>query len=314
MLPLDYDVTEQMLINLLKAAAPERSADLDSILSKNNISFSKVDDRSGFVLDAASFGVIRYTNRTLLTIWAMGWILWNEMYCWSTFIWLLSKLKQPFIFEEFQKLPGQEELYAQVDSLFTQVNEFARCESFDSELWPRTIPLPDMTILKSPEDRLISDICQLSVAFVLLHEIKHVIFSVDGNSPRDFPIEELACDEWAAEFLLRDSKKYGEDEGYDPLLVTSKRAMGVDFAASVIAHLRDGGFWEASTTHPAAAVRMDSLAKLVQANKNDYFWNVGCSYLLAKLRRENAIPSRIDFLGQKDLFVKLLQSKRVPAH
>jgi hypothetical protein len=95
------------------------------------------------------------------------------------------------------------------------------------------------------------------------------------------------------DFVLRKifaaSEAYAKSSGEDPILVKSKRAMGITLGMAVIAHIQELGLWEEGGEHPAIAARVARLAGVVDLPGNDYMWNVACSFLLASLRRQGAL-------------------------
>lgn len=252
-----------------------------------------------------SFGFVLYSNRTLLQVWLMGWVMWKEMDCWSTFIWELAQKRRPFLLSEFQQIPDQHQCYTEADRLYSNAKSFAISDPLDWSLWPSTIPRPLEIARSHAEDALINDLTHHAIAFFLLHELHHVTLHNDGkkfSKPFD---EEFECDRWAMEYLLAQSDDYSQTSGEDPQKVRSKRAMGVVLGQIVIAHMQSLGLWEFGEEHPPITARMSRLTA-VNLPGEDWLWNVACSFLLGTLRRNETLPNRVEFSDQRDLFIKLL--------
>lgn len=294
-------------IDLLRMVAPERSSELDAIVQKYSPSFVEASDQPRFVMQASLFGFVQYSNRTLLQVWLFGWVMWKEMYCWSTFIWLLSQNKQPFVLSEFEDMPDQAESYANADSVHSQAMVFARSDPIDWVCWPPSIPKPLEIAQGSKEDWLIKDLVHHSIAFFLLHELRHLMLHADGRTFSSRMDEEFECDRWAAEYMIAASDNYATGSKEDPILVKSKRAMGLALGMAVIAHIQDLGLWGIGGEHPSVAERLARIEKMVNLPGNDYLWNVACSFLLASLRRQAALPQRVEFKEQRDLLRMLLE-------
>ena len=292
-------------LNLLRMVAPERAAELDVIIQKYTPSFVEAGEHPRFVMQSL-FGSVQYSNRTLLQVWLFGWVMWREMYCWSTFLWFLANKGQPFISSQFNAMPDQAGCYASADAVHSQALYFAKSDPMDWAKWPSSVPKPLGIGLHSNEDWLIKDLVHHAVALFLLHELRHVMLHADGQSFNPQMEEEFECDRWAAEYLIAASDVYTRASGEGSSLVKSKRAMGITLGMAVIAHIQDLGLWEQGAEHPSVAGRIARLASVVDLPGNDHLWNVACSFLLASLRRQRALPVRVEFRDQRDLLRTLL--------
>ena len=245
--------------DLLRMVAPERAAELAGIVRKYTPSFVEASDQPRFVMEASRLGFVQYSNRTLLQVWLFGWVMWREMYCWSTFLWLLAKKGQPFVLSEFNAMPDQADCYASADALHLQALDFARSDPLDWARWPSSVPKPLEIALHPDEDRTIKDLVHHAIALFLLHELRHLMLHADGRTFNSQTEEEFECDRWAAEYLIATSDDYAKSSGEDPILVKSKRAMGITLGMAVIAHLQEVGLWEEGGEHPAVAGRVARL-------------------------------------------------------
>ncbi len=293
--------------------APERCAELDTLVQTYHPEFFEAVDRRQFRLEANPIGIILYSSRTLLQVWLLGWVMWKEMYCWSTFIWELSKGQGPFLLTEFSGIPDQDESYANADALHACAMKFADSDPIDWTLWPSDVPRPCGIAQQENEDWLIKDLVQHAIAFFLLHEFRHLMLYQERRKFSDRHGEESECDRWAIDYVLARSDEYAQTSGEDPIKVRSKRAMGVALGTAVMAHVQKG-LWEPGTNHPPIAERMGLFASIVDLPGNDFFWNVACTFLLASLRRQEKLPNEVVFRDQRDLFTKLLRPElRAPS-
>src|SRR5262245_22120649 len=61
---------------LLTAAAPERAAEVSSLVSKYGLIFHIAPDTEGFLLEAGAFSLVRFTERSLEQLWILGHAAW----------------------------------------------------------------------------------------------------------------------------------------------------------------------------------------------------------------------------------------------
>lgn len=293
-------------VELLRMVAPERHAWMQELLGKYEPSFCEGHDKTEFVLQASRFGFVQFTSRTILHVWLLAWVMWREMYCWSSSIYFCVQGNEAFVLADIEQLSGQRESYEKADALLSDALAFLNSEPIDWNRWPASVPKPAGIPLAKDEDQFINDLVHYAIAFFLLHELRHLIVHKDGTAfPRALD-EEFECDSWAAQYLLARSEDYARDGGENAVLVKSKRAMGVVLGTVVIAHVHALGLWEAGAEHPAIAERIKRLTDHLDLPENDHLWNVASSFLLASLRRQNVLPERIEMRTHRDLFSRLL--------
>jgi len=299
------------VLGLFKIAAPERTQDFDSIWARFRPQFEKVADRPGFVLETTSW-FIRSTDRTTLTIWLLGYALWQEMYCWASFIFELARHRKEFVLADFESLEGQQEEYAKADALYLAALHFMNSDTLDMKLWPVGVPRPGEIFQASKEEQLVNDLVHHTVAFFYLHELRHFILANESGQPLEPIQEELECDRWASEHLLGRTDDYRPQPaqpGQDATVVKSKRAMGVALGAAVMAHIQELGLWETTNNHPSVAQRFIELSKTLSLGTEDHYWNVACTFALASLRRKKGLPTRVSFSDLRNLLSKLLEAR-----
>jgi len=65
---------------LILASAPEKEPDLKRLWDLYAPQFSLIEDKPGFSLEAGPFGLVLFTNRTMLQIWLLGFAAWKAVY------------------------------------------------------------------------------------------------------------------------------------------------------------------------------------------------------------------------------------------
>ena len=324
---MSAETPDQTILNvvaLLGMVAPERADDLSDLLKTYAPAFhATTHDQPVFLLETnPQWRLVRYSNRTLLSIWVLAWVMWQDMYCWSTFICelhtevttrgIVPRLPEdirPFLLACFEGEPGQAASYATADALYANGMTFLRSDPLDWALWPSPIPRPSEITLRTNEDHFVKDLVHHTVGFFLLHEIRHLMLPQDGRRFDDPLDEERECDRWAREFVLVRSDEYARTSRENPIFVKSKRAMGLFLGTAVIAHVQERNLWESGRKHPSVAERVARLAADVDLGPNDYCWTVASSFLPATLRRQRAVPGRVEAASQRGLFEKLLTSR-----
>lgn len=171
------------------------------------------------------------------------------------------------------------------------------------------VPKPLDISLHDEEGWPIKDLVQYAIAFMFLHEFRRLILRKDGCTFADQFQEEFECDRWATEYLLTQSDAYARTSSEEPIRVKSKRAMGIALGKAVIAHIHELGLWDLGKEHSPIVERMKRLTDRVNLPGNDFLWNVANSFLLASLRRQRALPDRVDLKDQRELFMKLLRQQ-----
>ncbi len=300
------------VIELFNLVAPERESELNILIHKYDPLFFRASDQLRFILDENHLGFIRYSDRTLAEIWLLGWVVWKEMYCWSSFIEILNQHSMPFVLSEFDDLPDQSESYADADDLYSKAMAFIESDPIDWELWPSSIPKhKEIHIQNNDENNFINNIVLFSLAFIFLHEFRHFILHKESCTFKDPLDEEFECDRWATWYILADSETYSKTSNEDSMKVKTNRAMGIALGNAVIAHIQNLDLWEKGKSHPSIAERMKKFAENLDLSENnihyDAFWNVSSCFLLASLRRQHALPARIEFSDLREFFMKLLK-------
>jgi hypothetical protein len=139
----------------------------------------------------------------------------------------------------------------------------------------------------------------LAAAYVLLHEIHHIMLRSDGSAPGGWE-EELMCDAFASRFLLSDVVKHATDTTQSAPRILNKRAMGVALANSVIVELTPASLWGGSG-HPPVADRLRANYASWPDDEHASVWVYMACLLVARLRRESRTLQAIAFQMPRSL-------------
>ena len=136
-----------------------------------------------------------------------------------------------------------------------------------------------------------------ALAYLLLHEARHVQFYVDKNRP-DPKDEEIACDAFARDHILTGAAAYAADAGYGADEVMAKRSAGVTLGAFALYDLTPSAGRGGSTDYPPIADRMASIYDAITLPDDSWFWDFAASLLMALIVREDQRFSVPEFQGR----------------
>ena len=291
---------------LFDGTMPEKPSEVAAILAA--IDFRRASDRPALHLEAAAFfgrGLVTFTDRTMQQIWLISYLSWQGLVEQSGLV----------IASLLSNLP-----YHEVSSNNSSLEQFAkevdRCADALLKLrdgtdgafpWPNDVPqlTPDLSQLRSKEDRAAYDLGCFAGSFVLLHKSCHALKRIAGLD-YDGAAEEMACDSYAIDMLLDGSPEYARQNDVDPLAVVQKRAMGIFLGLIIIFEATERASWAITAGHPSIVSRATALYKRVDSlglPPNDHFWTYATSVLLSKLRRENHLPTEDPALHQRQTTV-----------
>lgn len=287
-------------------SAPERIGELEKIWNEYSPQFSLTTDKRGFSAEAGPFGLVLFTNRTMLQIWLLGFAAWKSLYSYSALFVILQGSKGKFIANEVNALKGQSEFDQEYDQLILDVRKLAEIENIDDFEWPNHVPMPDDGKPQDIEGSVVFDLVCMAAAYVFLHEVQHVKFQDGKHDDLDPVDEELACDKFAREILLGELEVYADQSGYPLEKLKTKRAMSIAIASLLLLVITPKESWGGSRSHPSVSNRIEQLVNYLQIPDNDTFWNFFSCLVLSQLRKEGGMPDELVFSSQKDLCLKLV--------
>jgi len=113
------------------------------------------------------------------------------------------------------------------------------------------VPTPTLDRHADKEHQAAREIALLAAAYVLLHEIHHVMLSEDGNAPGGWQ-EELMCDAFARSLMRSNVAKHAVDTAQPAAKILNKRAMGIALSNGVLAEITPPELWGGSGHPPVA--------------------------------------------------------------
>jgi hypothetical protein len=242
--------------NIIVESAPEKKDDLEVIWSEYAPVFHLSPDKPGFSVEGGPYGLVLFTHRTMLQIWLLGFAAWKALYSYSALLAILECTSQPFELASIKSLAGQAEADLEFEDLINIIRHLKEIENMEDFEWPSSIPSPDKFERRGGEDSAIFDLICMSTAYIFLHEVQHIKFMKDTNSPKDPLDEELECDKFARNMLLDNVRAYCQNSGYRLQKVQSKRAIAIALASFVILEITPEKLWGGSRSHPAISLRI----------------------------------------------------------
>lgn len=289
---------------LLSGVIPEREAEMKEYLEKYSPHFSRCDDRSGFIIEAGGFGILKFTQRTMHQMWLLGFAAQQSLNSYSTTL-ICSSGKLDI--NQLNKIPDQLEEENKYKRLINAIYELAEVSDPTTFLWLDTVPNPTKGKPTDIEEGVTFDLICMATAYVFLHEIKHIIFRSDNNAPISPNEEELKCDLFARSMMFDRLDNYSKQSGYDLTKLKSKRAMGISLALFFILVITPLKCWSGTRSHPSIATRIESMLCDLQIADNDNFWLYVASLFLSHLKYLNNCPSTIKFNSFRELAMILVK-------
>lgn len=181
-------------------------------------------------------------------------------------------------------------------------------QSEEDFTWPEGIPMPENGKSKNIELSVVFDLVLMATAYVFLHELKHVIFSAEDNAPENALEEELQCDQFAAEVILRDIRVYVNQSGYATEMVQMKRSMGIALGAAFLAIATPRELLAGSNSHPAVHKRWLVTLGSSPLEENSYYWLYFASLAIAILKYQKIVFPAQDVENFKQLSLTAIRA------
>ncbi len=303
------DIQRQIVLNLLCGAVPEQKDKIIQLWTLYGPAVEIAPDSPGAMMNADR-NRIKFTLKTIDIYWLLSFSTWKSIEVYSPAICMAVQLGCTIqkILDNDADLDSYERDYkARMAAVQTLIAVTTTAEIH----WPPDTPPPqsDREKLSNPQDQAAFDLSALAIAFLLLHEFKHVIFLNEGNQPDTLPEEEIACDVWAREFLTAKLAKYANEYGHDFDEVRAKRAAAIALAAIIVYIITPvSGHWGTSD-YPPISNRLDALIQNFSLPPNSYFW-LWTACLLTGVLRGAHRSVEIKGKSARDLVIALLDELR----
>ncbi|MGA3259678.1 MAG: phage exclusion protein Lit family protein [Bryobacteraceae bacterium] len=296
----------ELVLALLRGAAPERADELAALWRQFALNFDTIQDKPGFDIKGGAFGSVIFTPRTLHQIWLLGFAAWRAFEAYGGILQILPALGLPYDAAMIADLPGQLEAELRFQAAIHDaraLNQVHQSEDFE---WPAAVPLPSQQSFTSAAEEVTRDVTSIAGAFIFLHEVKHIVLTQSGTDPHE---EELACDQFAREFLLENITAYASTSGKPSDRILALRAMAVSVGLFVVLEITPVSSWRESESHPPLRKRWTAFLEPVPLPIDHWFWSFTTSLILAKLRHEHRGPEQLDAADARGLcfeFINLL--------
>lgn len=291
---------------LFTGVIPEREKEMKEYLIAYAPYFSRCDDRPGFIVEAGAFGILKFTYRTMLLMWLLGFAAKQSLVSYSTLIAKVRIYGKRFSSREADIIPDQENEHQEYKVLIDSIYELAAATDLNSFSWPNNVPHPENGKPKDNDGAAIFDLNCMATAYVFLHEMKHIAFSSDATTAINPIAEELECDCFAQEMMLDKLADYSTSSGYPLDRLKSKRAMSLALASFYMLVITPINLWGGSDSHPSLASRIESIVNKLQIPSDDIFWIFASSLYLSHLRYIGCDSIEIEFDNLRELSLSLI--------
>lgn len=217
-------------------------------------------------------------------MWLFGYAGKQALHCYASLIVLLISLGTTLDMNEVNKIQDQTAEDEYLKSILDAVKELSTTFHEDDFEWPLGIPEPENDRPSDVEHAAVYNLTCMATAYVFLHELKHVIFSTEGNAPEDPKDEEYRCDQFAKDIMISKIEQYAASSGYPAEKARMKRMMGIALASAFILFATGKSRLAGSATHPPIHGRWPATVKDVNLPDDDWFWLYFSSLALALLK------------------------------
>ena len=277
---------KQVVRDLMKAAVPERSSELDELWDKYSPEVEVAKDAKGITMNANKHR-IQFDNKTMKVLWLMGFNGWQTLGLYSPAVFLSGVLGvsiDGILMEDEERGP------LEFDHKFRSgmAEDMLDGMNVAEAQWPSDIPRPvsDREELSSIQDKATYDLVCMAVTFVFLHEFRHVMFIKDKSMPPERLEEEIGCDVWARSFMTEKIGEYAQASGKKHQEIQQKRAMAIALGAVIIHSITPATERWGTADYPPIADRLHSMVSGIGPSNESNYWIFAACLLISILRRE----------------------------
>jgi hypothetical protein len=281
----------------IEGAAPEAAAEWRGFCDRYQLTVHPIADRKGLTIQARK-SRIEFDQKSMHWLWLLsfaGWKAWRLHGPHLFWKWLTSQQIDPVLRSAD---PTYGEAEADYEAVLYATRDIRDLDSANDIAWPATVPRPqcDKTGF-TIEDQAAFDLMTIALAYMLLHEARHVCFYVEKDRPFSAADEELACDAFARDFILAGASQYAVDTSQPIDDIVAKRSAGVTLGAFAIYDLTPVGNRGGSSSYPPIADRLASIYDAVDLPPDNWFWDFAASLLVALVVRNDQRFIIPDFAG-----------------
>ncbi|MEQ7892580.1 phage exclusion protein Lit family protein [Xanthomonas arboricola] len=253
---------------------------------------------------------IQFDVKTLDAFWLVGFSAWHaiETYATHVVVAMITQTSVSSVMRDDDQLGPLEQDYKHRLRL---AKDLLAGGDRDAIQWPPDIPKPidDRASLHSVQERVAFDLTLLAVAYVFLHEFRHVMLDRDDQQPDSFSEEEISCDVWARGMLLDKLAVYAEEHNHSYQDVLYKRAAAMAIACVILQTITDEWAQWGTDEYPSVGERMAALIKDIALSADSGFWVVAASVLIGVMRDTHQ-PIELVPRSVPDLVNELIERRR----
>lgn len=276
-----------IVLNLLRGAVPERADEISSLWSQYGHAVEVAPSTKGVTMNADATR-IQFDTKTIDLFWLFGFNAWRAIEVYSPAL----------VHATITGMPFDQALNADTERGPFELHYKQRIASAQSLIsadqtadisWPADIPEPtsDRESLGDVQHMAAFDLVAFALAFSLLHEFQHVMYSADNSAPSALPEEEIACDTYARDFMTSGLAAYAKKHGHNFAEVQQKRAMGIALAAVIIHAMTPPHAHWGNRKYPPMAERLTAMISGNSLPAGSPFWLFTACLLIALMRQDH---------------------------
>lgn len=297
------------VLNVIFGAVPERRSEFAELWAWYAPVIEVVPNQAGVTMNA-NRRRIQFDLKTLEAFWLIGFSAWHAIETYAPYVVaaVINQTSVESLIRDDDELGPLEQNYK---NRLRLAKDLLAGGSLDAIQWPRDIPSPtdDRSSLRSDEERVAFDLTLMAVAYVFLHEFRHVMLDRDDEHPDCFAEEELSCDVWARGMFLDKLSSYAEERNHSYHEVLYKRAAAMAVACVILQTITDEWTQWGTAEYPSIGERMSALIGDIPLPAESRFWVVAASVLIGVMR-ETHLPIELVPRSAPDLVNELIERRR----
>jgi hypothetical protein len=294
----DAQAADPAVIDLpIEGAAPESATVWRDFRDHYKLTVHMIGDRKGLTIQARKTRV-EFDRKSLHWLWLLsfaGWKAWRLHGPHLFWAWLTNQRIDPALRAAD---PTYGEAEADYESVRYATRDIRELDRADDIAWPDNVPKPQPDKVGFEiEDQAAFDLMTIALAYMLLHEARHVRFYVEKDRPSPAE-EETACDAFARDFILGEASQYAVETNQSIEGVVAKRSAGVALGTFALYDLTPAAALGGTSDYPPIADRLASIYEVIDLPPDCWFWDFAASLLITLVVRQEQSFAIPDLTGQ----------------
>lgn len=293
---------------LIIASAPERESEIEKIWSRHGLSFHMVADSKGFKMEGGGFGAVYFNARTIYQIWLLMHAAFKSLYAYGDFVFKYRNSGLKFLEAHLSSFCALQAEHAKFDDIIDEVIVLNNLHDATDFHWPNNLYNPLRGVppaFMGSEPRAVYDLICIGMAFVYLHEVKHVVNIGTKASFPNSQAEELGCDEFAIAILMDKVDEYADAENYPKKDVIFKRASAIAISLFMTAVISESAKQD-NGSHPSFKARIMQLIGIVALDDDSFFWVLMVCLLMSYMRKVLGVNAEVELISAKEACIRLI--------